>query len=65
MSIVTRQLRTTGSGSVTLAGIAREAACAKGLVSYHYQTKAVLLTAAAEELLREREERWTQALRVT
>ena len=64
VSTVIRQLRAVGAGGITLAGIARETACAKGLLNYHFKTKAALVSASAESILREREEQWVRALDV-
>lgn len=43
--------------------VAREARCAKGLVHYHFKTKAALLAAAAARLGERRRTRWTEAFR--
>lgn len=40
--------------------VAREAHCAKGLVHYHFKTKAALLAAAASRLAERRRGRWTE-----
>lgn len=62
LDTVERQLRRAGGVGVTLDAIAVETGCAKGLLNYHFTTKSELLAAAAERLLREREERWKSAL---
>ncbi|OGU08478.1 MAG: hypothetical protein A2W29_04445 [Gemmatimonadetes bacterium RBG_16_66_8] len=56
-----RLLRKRGTGIPTLAAVAREARCAKGLVNYHFSSKASLLASVAEELGRNRVERWQVA----
>lgn len=59
---VDEQLRKVGAGSLTIDQVAREVGCAKGLVNYHFKTKSLLLSAAAERLFAERNSRWTEAL---
>ncbi len=54
-----RLLRRGGGGTVD--EVAREAHCAKGLVHYHFKTKAALLAAAASCLGERRRSRWTEA----
>lgn len=54
-----RLLRRGGGGTVD--EVAREAHCAKGLVHYHFKTKAALLAAAASRLGERRRSRWTEA----
>lgn len=54
-----RLLRRGGGGTVD--EVAREARCAKGLVHYHFKTKAALLAAAAVRLGDARRRRWTAA----
>jgi len=54
-----RLLRRGGGGTVD--EVAREARCAKGLVHYHFKTKAALLAAAAARLGERRRSRWTEA----
>lgn len=56
-----RLLRRGGGG--TIDQVAREAHCAKGLVHYHFKTKAALLAAAASRLAERRRDRWTEAFR--
>ena len=43
--------------------VSREARCAKGLVHYHFKTKAGLLGAVAARLGERRRHRWTEAFR--
>jgi len=62
LATVDIQLRRAGAASITIDQIAREAGCAKGLVNYHFKTKALLLAAAAERLFADRDGRWTEAL---
>lgn len=50
-------------GATTIDQVAREARCAKGLVHYHYKTKADLLAAAAGHLGDKRRARWARAFR--
>ncbi|MBI2073189.1 MAG: TetR family transcriptional regulator [Gemmatimonadetes bacterium] len=54
-----RLLRRGGGGTVDQ--VAHEARCAKGLVHYHFKTKAALLAAAATRLGERRRSRWAQA----
>lgn len=56
-----RLLRRGGGGTVD--EVAREAGCAKGLVHYHFKTKAALLAAAAGRLAEKRRSRWAEAFR--
>ena len=56
-----RLLRKRGEGVPTLAAVAREARCAKGLVNYHFSSKDSLLAAVAEEMGRRRVDRWQAA----
>ena len=48
-------------GGATIDDVAREARCAKGLVHYHFKTKAGLLAAAAARLGDRRRHRWAEA----
>ncbi|HEX9582025.1 MAG TPA: helix-turn-helix domain-containing protein [Gemmatimonadales bacterium] len=57
-----RLLRKRGTGTPTLDAVAREARCAKGLVNYHFPSKAALLAAIAEAMGRERTRRWQSTL---
>jgi AcrR family transcriptional regulator len=50
-------------GGGTVDEVAREARCAKGLVLYHFKTKAALLAAAASRLGERRRSRWVEAFR--
>jgi len=54
-----RLLRRGGGGTVD--EVAREARCAKGLVHYHFKTKAALLAATAARLGERRRGRWAEA----
>lgn len=54
-----RLLRRGGGGTVD--EVAREAGCAKGLVHYHFKTKAGLLAATAARLGEGRRRRWAEA----
>ncbi len=54
-----RLLRRGGGGTVD--EVAREAHCAKGLVHYHFKTKAALLAAAAARLGERRRRHWAEA----
>jgi AcrR family transcriptional regulator len=56
-----RLLKKKGAGAPTLDAVARETGCAKGLVAYHFASKAALLAAAAEDLGRQRVGRWEAA----
>jgi len=56
-----RVVRRLGSSGVTVASVAEEAGCAKGLVHYHFDTKQRLLESAAQSLSVERVGRWTEA----
>ncbi len=56
------QLRERGAASLTIDAVAREARCAKGLVTYHFSSKARLLAAAVDQMLAGREDRWEAAL---
>ncbi|HLB38748.1 MAG TPA: helix-turn-helix domain-containing protein [Gemmatimonadales bacterium] len=56
-----RLLRRGGGGTVD--EVAREARCAKGLVHYHFKTKAGLLAAVATRLGERRRTRWAEAFR--
>jgi AcrR family transcriptional regulator len=47
---------------LTVDAVAREAGCAKGLVHYHFKTKAALMAAAAQRLWTRRSDAWQQAL---
>ena len=62
LKTVDKQLRTTSASAITMDRIALETGCAKGLVTYHFKTKAALLAAAADRLFRERDDRWQAAL---
>ncbi len=50
-------------GGITVDQVAREARCAKGLVHYHFHTKAALLAATASHLAERRRARWAEAFR--
>lgn len=50
-----------GARHVTVEGVAKRAGCAKGLVHYHFKTKAGMLEAVARELAQSRRERWRSA----
>lgn len=54
-------LRKGGARSLTLDEVAGQAGCAKGLIHYHFKTKAGLLEAAAARLAQARELRWRAA----
>jgi AcrR family transcriptional regulator len=56
-----RLLRKRGAGTPTLEAVAREAGCAKGLVNYHFPSKAELLAAVAERMGNDRASRWSAA----
>ena len=56
-------LRKTGATELTIDMVAEDAACAKGLVHYHYKTKDQLVAAAADSLLSDYEAKWAAALR--
>jgi AcrR family transcriptional regulator len=58
-----RLLRRGGGGTVD--EVAREARCAKGLVHYHFKTKAGLLAAVATRLGEGRRTRWTEVFRAS
>lgn len=55
------RVRKGGARSLTVDGVASEAGCAKGLIHYHFKTKAGLLESVAERLARARETRWLAA----
>jgi len=61
LGAIDKQLR-AGESVLTIEKVAAETRCAKGLVTYHFKTKAGLLTAAAAKLFQERDERWRAAL---
>jgi AcrR family transcriptional regulator len=63
LSVAVRHLTRAGISTITLDGIADEAGCAKGLVTYHFGSKDQLIVAAAEEILRVHEREWQEALR--
>jgi AcrR family transcriptional regulator len=52
-----------GAGEVTVAEVASEVGCAKGLVHYHFKSKQRLWEAAAIELATDRCTRWTDAMK--
>ncbi len=52
-----------GADEVTVADVATEVGCAKGLVHYHFKSKQRLWEAVATELANDRRSRWTQALK--
>lgn len=54
-------VRRFGASGVTVASVAEEAGCAKGLVHYHFDTKQSLWESAAHSLAAERLGRWTEA----
>lgn len=56
------QLREHGLADLTLDRVARRAGCAKGLVNYHFGTKARLLEEAARQLGRQRTQTRREAL---
>jgi AcrR family transcriptional regulator len=56
-----RLLRKRGEGTPTLEAVAREARCAKGLINYHFSSKADVLAAVAAELGSARAARWAGA----
>lgn len=56
-----RLLRKRGAGAPTLEAVSREARCAKGLVTYHFASKAALLAAVADAMGRSRTGRWEAA----
>lgn len=47
---------------LTIEAVARRAGCAKGLVNYHFKSKAALFSAAAEQLWDRRVTEWEAAL---
>lgn len=54
-------IKERGARSVTVDGVAKRAGCAKGLVHYHFKTKAGLLQAVADRLALKRRESWETA----
>ncbi len=58
-----RLVREAGTTSLTVEGTAKGAGVAKGLVHYHFKTKAGLLQAVLTDLTANRCERWSEALR--
>lgn len=54
-------IKERGARSITVDAVARRAGCAKGLVHYHFKTKAGLLEAVADRLARQRREGWETA----
>jgi AcrR family transcriptional regulator len=56
-----RVVRRFGSSAVTVASVAEEAGCAKGLVHYHFDTKQKLWESAAQSLAAERLSSWAHA----
>lgn len=61
LDAVDRLLRRGGGG--TIDQVAQEVRCAKGLVHYHFKTKAALLAAAAARMGERRRQRWAEAFR--
>ena len=59
LSLVERR----GAGEVTVADVANEVGCAKGLVHYHFKSKQRLWEAVAIELADDRLSRWTEAMK--
>jgi AcrR family transcriptional regulator len=59
----TRMLKERGA-NVTVAAVAEEAGCAKGLVNYHFKTKAKLWESVAVHLTETRSASWTEAFRL-
>jgi AcrR family transcriptional regulator len=62
LETATRMLMARGSAGVTVASVAEEAGCAKGLVHYHFKTKARLWEAVARHLTVVRCAAWSAAL---
>lgn len=63
--ILAATVEAMGSASakgLTIEAVARRAGCAKGLVNYHFKTKAALFSAAAERLWDDRVTAWQAAL---
>jgi AcrR family transcriptional regulator len=56
-------VRERGAGAVTVEAVAKAAGSAKGLVHYHFKTKAGLLSAVLERLAESRASEWTEALK--
>lgn len=63
LAIAVRHLKRHGSSAMTLEEVAEETGCAKGLVTYHFGSKVQLILAATEEILRDHQLAWDQALR--
>jgi AcrR family transcriptional regulator len=54
-------LRKRGAHAMTMEAVARESKCAKGLVTYHFQTKTKLFVESVLSLAAAREAAWTRA----
>src|SRR3990172_3106365 len=57
LNAAVRVLVRNGLNNWTVAEVAKEAGCAKGLINYHYRSKQALLQHAAATL---RDDRWTR-----
>ena len=63
LSVAVRHLKRAGTSVIRLDQVADEAGCAKGLVTYHFNSKDGLIHAATEEILRTNAADWQHALR--
>lgn len=63
LAVAVRHLKRHGASAITLDDVAEETGCAKGLVTYHFGSKDQLILAATEEILRDHQLAWDQALR--
>lgn len=54
-------IKERGARNVTVEGVARQAGCAKGLVHYHFKTKAGMLESVADQLAATRRDTWSRA----
>jgi len=62
LSIAVKHLKRQGPSAITLDEIAAEAGCAKGLITYHFESKDRLIQAASEEILGDHQAAWASAL---
>ncbi len=53
-------VREQGASKVTVGDVATASGCAKGLIHYHFKTKARLWVAVADRLAADRRDRWTR-----
>jgi len=61
LAVSAGQILARGARSVTLESVAREAGCAKGLVTYHFSGRDQLLASAGGQIFSGREASWRRA----